>query len=149
MSASSVLPRSSPPISAPANGSPQRPRTLRTGLVLSLLLLVVGAIPAVTDFGLDGSAWDVVVIIAAVIAPSMAIATLLLVPFAWNGKPGPAWAIALIQMASVPFAIPAFLLFGNGEVPLAAPLSATVGALLNLLAAALVLGGLRHRRTAS
>lgn len=116
---------------------PRHPGTHRTGLFPSLALLLLGTPAAVVDFGLNGTGWDVVVIIIAVVAPSMTVATLALVPFAWNASPAPSYAVAIIQLASILLALPAFAVAVVDGLPPAA-IMATIGVLLNLLAAYLV-----------
>ena len=82
---------------------------LRIGLVLATLLAVAGAVPALM-IGLDGSAWDPIVIIIAVLSGGVALGTLALVAFAWNGRRGPCIAIIALQIVSILPALPAFLL---------------------------------------
>lgn len=78
---------------------------LRIGLVLATLLAVAGAVPALM-IGLDGSAWDPIVIIIAVLSGGVALGTLALVAFAWNGRRGPCIAIIVLQIVSILPALP-------------------------------------------
>lgn len=120
-----------------------RPVSLRIGLVLSALLAVAGALPAL-DIGFDGSGWDVVVVLVAIWSPAIAAATLVLVPFAWKGRRGPAIGVIVLQLAAILPALPPFL-HAPGVLPIVAPISAAVGIALNLLAAFLVARGMRRR----
>ena len=121
--------------------SARRPVMLRVGLFLCLFLLLLGTLPAVLDFGLNGSGWDVVVIITAVLMPSMTVATLALIPFAWNGRRPPSTAVAVIQIASTLLALPAFVVAIADGLPVFVPIIAAVGILLSLFAALLVIRG--------
>ncbi|WP_062462675.1 hypothetical protein [Demequina soli] len=120
-----------------------RPTPLRAGLALAAVLLVVGAIPAL-DVGLDGSAWDPVVIAFAVLAAGMTLATLVLVPLAWHGRRGPAIAVIVIQVVSILPALPAFLLPADEAGPTHVA-AAAIGIALSLAACALVATGMRRR----
>ena len=100
---------------------------LRIGLVLATLLAVAGAVPALM-IGLDGSAWDPIVIIIAVLSGGVALGTLALVAFAWNGRRGPC---------------PAFLLPAEETGP-GAVIGAVIGIALALAACALIIVGMRR-----
>lgn len=120
-----------------------RPVPLRIGLVLCAVLLVAAAVPSL-DVGFDGTGWDVVVVVLAVLVPAAAVATVVLVPFAWRGRRRPALAVAWIQLASLLQSVPPLLL-PAGVLPGAAYAAIGAGALLTLVAAALVLVGLGRR----
>lgn len=74
-----------PAMPALAPAVPRRPVSLRIGLALAAAFTVLNAIPAVSEIGLDGSAWDILVIFLAIYCPLTALVTLALVPLAWNG----------------------------------------------------------------
>jgi hypothetical protein len=117
---------------------PARPGLLRTGLIIAAVLaagdlaLSVGQIAGTDPVAL-------VVTVAVVIA---AIATLVLVPFTWNGRRGPAVAIAVLRPLSALTALPAFFF---PSVPAAFVALAASGILLAAAAAALILFGMRRR----
>ncbi|MCB0910655.1 MAG: hypothetical protein KDB60_03450 [Propionibacteriaceae bacterium] len=133
----------SPATAAFAGAGPRRPRSLRIGLVLAALFTVLDAIPAVSEIGLDGTAWDVLVIFLAIFCPLSALATLILLPFAWHGRRRPAQWVAGIQVASILGLWPPFVLYFVDGLPLIAPISAGVGYALSLLAAWLIVRGTR------
>ncbi|WP_448258364.1 hypothetical protein [Microbacterium aurum] len=115
---------------------------LRIGLVLATLLAVAGAVPALM-IGLDGSAWDPIVIIIAVLSGGVALGTLALVAFAWNGRRGPCIAIIALQIVSILPALPAFLLPAEETGP-GAVIGAVIGIALALTACALIIVGMRR-----
>lgn len=123
---------------------PTRRRSLRIGLVLAALLAVGGAVPAVAEIGFDGTGWDAVVVLVAIVSPAIAVATLVLVPLAWHGRRGPAVAVIALQLAAILPAVPPFL-HAPGELPASASISAAIGIALNLLAVALVWRGMARR----
>jgi hypothetical protein len=127
----------------PTAGTGARLVPLRIGLVLCAVLLVMSAVPAL-DVGLDGSGWDIVVISLAVAVPAAALATLVLVPFAWRGARRPALAVALVQVVSNLQTVPVLLL-PAGTLPAAAVVAVLGGTVLSLVAAGLVLVGRRRR----
>lgn len=118
---------------------------VRVGLVLAVLLSIGGAIPAVFDIGFDGTGWDVVVVIVAIVSPLILVATVALVPFAWNGRRTPALVIAALQLAAILPALPPYL-HAPGQLPPEAAISATIGIALNLVTATLIALGMRPRR---
>lgn len=122
-----------------------RRAALRTGLVLCMLLTVLATIPAVFDIGFDGSGWDVVVVVVAVLSPALMIATLVFVPFAWKGARRPRIVVAALQVAAMLPALPPFF-HPLGVLPPAANVAALIGICLNALAASLVLVGLHDAR---
>ncbi len=119
-----------------------RPGLVRTGVVIALVLSIAAAVPAVM-VGFDGSGWDGVVIAVAVLSAGTALATLVLAWWAWRGVRPAALAIAVLQLVGVLPALPAFFLPAD-EVG-GAILFASAGILANVLAAALILFGLRGR----
>ncbi len=124
----------------------RRPLSLRVGLFLCLFLPVIATLPAVLDFGLNRTGWDVVVIITAALTSGMTIATVALIPFAWSGRPAPTYVVVVIQLASVLLALPAFVVAFADGLPVLVPVIAAVGILLNLLAAFLVIRGQQSLR---
>lgn len=123
----------------------RRPVALRAGLVLSVLLALGGTIPAVFDIGFDGTGWDAVVVVVAIVSPLILVATLVLLPSAWRGRRTPALAIAALQIAAILPALPPYL-HAPGQLPPEAAISATVGIVLNLFAVALIVLGAPARR---
>ena len=113
---------------------------LRIGLVLATLLAVAGAVPALM-VGFDGSAWDPIVI--AVVSGGVALGTLAMVAFAWNGRRGPCIAIIALQLVSILPALPAFLLPAE-ETGAGAIIGAVIGIALALAACALIIVGMRR-----
>lgn len=132
-----------PAMPALAPASPRHPLQLRIGLALAAVFTVLNAIPAVSEVGLDGTAWDVLVVFLAIYCPLTALATLALVPLAWNGRRRPAQWVAGIQIASVLALWPPFVLVFVDGIPLMAPISAGATYLLALLAAWLILRGMQ------
>ena len=131
---------------APAAPAPRASRTaLRTGLALCILLTVLPTIPAVFDIGFDGSGWDIVVVVVAVLSPAIMIATLLLVPVAWKGRRRSRIAVAALQVVAMFPALPPFF-HPFGVLSPAASVAALIGICLNALAASLVVVGLRDVR---
>jgi hypothetical protein len=126
--------------SAAARPRPRHPIALRVGLILAALISVLNAIPAL-DVGLDGSPWDILVIFLAVFCPAIALATLALIPFAWNGRRRPAVWIAALQLAAIIGLLPPFVLVFTDGLPLIAPLSAGITILLEVLVAWLIVHG--------
>lgn len=104
---------------------------LRMGLVLSALGSAVSAVPAVAEVGLDGSAWDVVVIALAILCPAIALTIVVLTPFAWNGRRGPTIAVLIALAVSILTILPAFFL-APGEVPSAGIIAAVAGLVLTV-----------------
>jgi hypothetical protein len=123
----------------------RRPVILRIGLVLAALLAVGGTIPAVFDIGFDGTGWDVVVVLVAIISPLILVATVVLLPFAWRGRRAPSLTIIGLQLAAILPALPPYL-HAPGELPPEAAISATIGIALNLVAVALIALGMQPRR---
>lgn len=132
-----------PAMPALAPAVPRRPVSLRIGLALAAAFTVLNAIPAVSEIGLDGSAWDILVIFLAIYCPLTALVTLALVPLAWYGRRRPAQWVAGIQVASILTLWPPFVLVFVDGLPLMAPISAGVSYLLALVAAWLILRGMR------
>lgn len=116
-----------------ASPATPRPRliALRVGLILSILGSILAAIPAVSEIGLDGSVWDVIVIALAIACPAIAVALIVLTPFAWNGRRGPVIGVLIALGISILTILPAFFL-APGEVPSEAIVAAIVGLLLTL-----------------
>lgn len=123
----------------------RRPAALHAGLILAVLLLVGGTIPALLDIGFDGTAWDVVVVLVAIVSPAILVATIVLLPFAWNGRRTPSITVVALQLVAVLPALPPYL-HAPGELPPEAGIAATIGIALNLVAAALILVGMQSRR---
>ena len=128
-------------IAAPAA---RRPVLLRIGLVLAALLCLGGTIPAVFDIGFDGTSWDVVVVLVAIASPAILVATVVLLPFAWNGRRGSSIAIGALQLVGILPAIPPYL-HAPGELPPEASIFATIGIALNLVAVVLIMRGMQER----
>lgn len=129
---------SHPSIASPVATEPSRPGLLRTGLIIAAVLAAGDLVVSVGQIaGSDPVA--LVVTVAVVIA---AIATLVLVPFAWNGRRGPAFAIAVLRPLSALTALPAFFFPG---VPAAFVALAASGILVAAAAAALILLGMGRR----
>ncbi|NNC13251.1 hypothetical protein HII28_15350 [Planctomonas sp. JC2975] len=124
---------------------PRHPVALRIGLVLAALVSILNALPAVTDIGLNGTPWDAVVIGLAVLTPAIAIATLVLLPFAWMGNRRPAVWVAALQLVAILGLLPPFVLVFTDGLPLIAPLSAGITILLELLFAWLIVHGAAPR----
>lgn len=135
----------SAPSDAASNASPRKPGLLRIGLVLCALLAVLSAIPAVSEIGLDGTEWDILVIAMAIVMPLIAIATIALVPFGWSGRRRPALLVVGMQGVLLLQLVIPIILFATGEVPLPAVVAATVSAALTVLAMVFVVRGARAR----
>ncbi|MDM4763263.1 hypothetical protein QT381_09615 [Galbitalea sp. SE-J8] len=75
----------------------------------------------------------------------MALATLLLLPFARNGRRGPSLGIIALQGVAILPALPPYF-HAPGLLPAAASVSAAIGIALNVLASALVARGMRRAR---
>lgn len=133
-------------LSVTSADQPRRPVSLRVGLVMAALFSVLNAIPAVAEIGLDGTAWDVLVIFLAIFCPLSAIATLVLLPLAWRGRRWPAAWVAGIQVGSILALWPPFVLVFVDGLPMIAPISAGITYLLSLLAAWLILRGAQSSR---
>lgn len=123
----------------------RRPAVLRAGLILAVLLSVGGTIPAIFDIGFDGTGWDVVVVLVAIVSPLILVVTVVLVPFAWKGRRSPSLAIMALQAAAILPALPPYL-HAPGELPPEAAISATIGIVLNLIAVVLIALGMQPRR---
>jgi len=124
--------------------SPPRTRLLqKIGIVLAALL-ALGSLPTALQIGFDGSGWNPVVVIIAVLTLGIAIATLVLAPFAWRGGRRSAITIIVLLAVSILPALPAFFLPSN-EVPVWGVLVASVGTVLTVVAIVLVASGLRVR----
>lgn len=119
---------------------PTRPTVLRIGLVLAAVLAVLDAIPAL-DVGFDGSGWDVVVVLVAVVAVLVLLGTLVLGVPAWRGNRRAALVVAVLAVVATLPTLPAFVLAATGEIPPVAAVAAGVGLLLQALAAGLILRG--------
>lgn len=128
-----------------AAGRARHPARLRVGLVLSVLLAVLSAIPAVSEIGLDGSAWDVLVIALAVVMPAIALATIVLTPLTWTGRRRYAVIVAVGQAVLILQLVIPVALFARGEVPGPVVVVASVSAGLSALAMWCVLSGARGR----
>lgn len=124
---------------APATGA-RHAVPLRIGLILGAALLVLSAIPAVSGVGLVGTAWDIVVVALAILAPLAAIGAVVLLPFAWHGRRRPSIASATMQFIGVGLSVPALLV----PVPGAA-IAGGLGVALHTACAVLVLVGMQRR----
>ena len=131
--------------SAVPTGAARRPIVLRIGLVLAIVLSLGGAIPAVFEIGFDGTGWDVVVVLVAIVSPLILVATIVLVPFAWRGRRAPSLVIIALQLAAILPALPPYL-HAPGQLPPEAAISATIGIALNIISAALIALGMQPRR---
>lgn len=118
-----------------------RPGLLRTGLVLGTLIQLSAVPPATFEIGLDGSAWDVLVVFLAIFAPVVALASLILTVLAWKGAPAPCRWFTILQFISILQCLPAFVLFFVDGLPLIAPITSVIGIGLILLAVFLVSKG--------
>ena len=127
-----------------ARGGARHPAALRFGLVLATLISILNAIPAVSEIGLDGTPWDVLVIFLAMFCPAIAIATVVLVPFAWNGRRRPAIWIAALQLVAIIGLLPPFFLVFLDGLPVIAPISAGITIVLEVLAAWLIIHGMQE-----
>lgn len=115
---------------------PRRPTACRVGLVLGLVLLLGGTVPAL-DVGFDGTPWDTVVLAVGLLSPTITIAALAMLPAAWRGGRDALRVSIGLQLVAVLPAVPPFL-HEPGQLPLAAPISAAIGIGLNLLSAWLI-----------
>ena len=130
--------------SVDTRGRARHPVALRFGLVLAALISILNAIPAVSDIGLDGSPWDILVIFLAIFCTVIAILTVVLLPFAWNGRRRPAIWIAAMQLVAIVGLLPPFVLVFTDGLPLIAPMSAATTIVLEVLTAWLILHGMRE-----
>lgn len=130
-------------ITAPASVT-FRPVPLRIGLVLGTLLALASVPSATFDIGFDGTAWDALVLFLAIFTPAVALVSLVLVPFAWNGARRPCRWFILVQLVSIIASLPAFVLFFVDDLPPIAPISAAIGIVLTLLVVLLVVKGRRR-----
>ncbi|THG28539.1 hypothetical protein [Naasia lichenicola] len=126
--------------------SARRPISLRIGLILGVVLLVASAIPAVSDIGFDGSGMDVVVVLLAILMPAMALAAIVLVPFAWSGRRRPSLAFVILQLVSLVPSLPPIVLAVSGQIPVVVLAAVGIGALLTVLSAVLVGRGMGAQR---
>jgi hypothetical protein len=129
-----------------AEPSLARPRLvpLRIGLVIAALLLISNAIPAVSEIGLTGSGWDVVVITLAIVTPLIALGAVVFGILAWRGARRPAIAVIIMLFISVLTMLPVFFL--GDEVPAAAFVVVGITIVGTLGVAALIAVGARVTR---
>lgn len=123
----------------------RRPVVLRIGLILAALLALGGTIPAIFEIGFDGTGWDVVVVLVAIVSPLILVGTVVLLPFAWKGHRAPSLAIIGLQLAAILPALPPYL-HAPGELPPEAAISAAIGITLNLIAVVLIALGMSAQR---
>lgn len=119
---------------------------LRVGLVAAAVLGVIGLVP-VFGIGFDGSGWDIVLVVLAVVAVLVAVGTTASAVLGWNGRRGPAILTCVLLVVSNLPAVPAFLLPAE-ETGAEGPgrLLAVLGILLSGAAIALVVLGQRRPR---
>lgn len=117
---------------------------LRTGLVLAAVFGVLGLAPLL-DLGFDGTGWDVVLVVFAVLAVIVAAGCIAGAVWGWNGRRGPAiLSVGLLIVSIVP-SLPAFFLpivETTAEGP--GPLLAGIGLVITLAVVTLILVGLRR-----
>ena len=139
----------STPVAIAPTTVPARVGLLRTGLVLAAVYSVFGLIPLFA-MGFNGSGWDVVLIVFAVISVIVAAGCIAASVFGWNGRPVPAIIAVVLTIVSVVPSLPAFFLplaETTAEGP--GPLLAAIGIVITVVIVALILVGLRRVRPRS
>jgi len=117
----------------------QRNGALHGGLVLAAVLAALDVITGILSFA--GSFFAPPEIGAAMIV--VGVATLVLVPYAWNGRRTPALVAVALRLLSSAAGLPAFFV---PDVPTGGIVAAAVGILAAVLCAWLVALGLRKSR---
>ena len=130
---------------AAAADRPRHPVALRSGLILAVVVSGLSAIPAVGEIGLDGTAWDVLVIFLAILTPIIALTAIVLLPFAWTGRRTPATVVAVSQLVAILGLWPGVVLYFVDGLPIIAPISAALTIAVEVLVAWLILRGMRAR----
>lgn len=134
----------SPLTSAITETRPRRLGMLRTGLVIGAIFGLLGVLPSL-DMGFDGSGWDVVLIVFAILSVLVAIAAIICAVVGWHGRRGAAITACIVQVISLIPSLPAFFLPHHettAEGP--GPTLAIVGIVLTAGVIALILVGLRR-----
>lgn len=126
--------------------APRRLALLRVGLIIATVFALLGVLPSL-DMGFDGSAWDVVLVVFAILSAVVALGTIACLILGWSGRPGAAIAACVLQVISLIPSLPAFFLPRHettAEGP--GPLLAVIGIVLTAAVIALILLGLRRAR---
>lgn len=119
---------------------------LRAGLIVATVFALLGVLPSL-DMGFDGSAWDTVLIVFAILSALVALGAIACLILGWNGRRGAAIAAIVLQVISLIPSLPAFFLPRHettAEGP--GPLLAVIGIILTAGVIALILFGLRRAR---
>lgn len=117
---------------------------LRAGLIIAAVFALLGVLPSL-DMGFDGSAWDVVLIVFAVLSVVVLLGSIACLILGWNGRRAAAISACVLQVISLIPSLPAFFLPHHettAEGP--GPLIAVVGIVLTAVVIAIILFGL-HR----
>jgi len=117
----------------------QRTGVLRRGLILAIVLAALDVVTGILAvFGSFFAPPEVGILIIA-----LGVATLVVVPYAWNGRRSPALIAIVVRLLSAATALPAFFV---PDVPAAGIVAAAVGILISVLCAYLIASGLRRER---
>jgi len=118
----------------------QRTRVLRRGLILAIVLAALDVVTGILAvFGSFFAPPEVGIVIIA-----LGVATLVVVPYAWNGRRTPALIAIVVRLLSAATGLPAFFV---PDVPAAGIVAAAVGILISVLCAYLIASGLRRERS--
>jgi len=125
---------SPPPLHAPVT---QRIRVLRRGLILAIILAALDVVTGILAvFGSFFAPPEVGILIIA-----LGVLTLVVVPYAWNGRRTPALIAIVVRLLSAATGLPAFFV---PDVPAAGVVAAAAGILISVLCAYLIASGLRR-----
>lgn len=128
----------------PAAGRARRLGPLRAGLIIATVFALLGVLPSL-DMGFDGSAWDVVLIVFAVLSILVLLGSIACLILGWNGRRRAAIAACVLQVVSLIPSLPVFFLPRHettAEGP--GPLLAVVWIVLTAVVVAIILFGLRR-----